>query len=65
MVVKLYGQIKAGNPQRVLLCFLEKGIEFEVIHVDLDKFEQKKPEYLLRQVINSFNLLSKKTNLII
>uniref|UniRef100_A0A1J3DAJ8 glutathione transferase n=1 Tax=Noccaea caerulescens TaxID=107243 RepID=A0A1J3DAJ8_NOCCA len=49
MVVKLYGQIKAGNPQRVLLCFLEKGIEFEVIHVDLDTFEQKKPEYLLRQ----------------
>ncbi|CAA7032810.1 unnamed protein product [Microthlaspi erraticum] len=49
MVVKLYGQIKAGNPQRVLLCFLEKGIEFEVIPVDLNKFEQKKPEYLLRQ----------------
>lgn len=50
MVVKVYGQIKAANPQRVLLCFLEKGIEFEVIHVDLDKQEQKKPEYLLRQV---------------
>ncbi|KAJ0237188.1 Glutathione S-transferase F11 [Hirschfeldia incana] len=49
MVVKLFGQIKAGYPQRVLLCFLEKGIEFEVIHVDLNKFEQKKPEYLLRQ----------------
>lgn len=53
MVVKLFGQIKAGNPQRVLLCFLEKGIEFEVIHVDLNTFEQKKPEYLLRQVIFS------------
>lgn len=64
MVVKLFGQIKAGNPQRVLLCFLEKGIEFEVIHVDLNTFEQKKPEYLLRQVINSFNY-SEKTSLII
>ncbi|KAG7580477.1 Glutathione S-transferase C-terminal-like [Arabidopsis suecica] len=49
MVVKVFGQIKAANPQRVLLCFLEKGIEFEVIHVDLDKLEQKKPEHLLRQ----------------
>ncbi|XP_010507366.1 PREDICTED: glutathione S-transferase F11 isoform X2 [Camelina sativa] len=49
MVVKLYGQIKAANPQRVLLCFLEKGIEFEVIHVDLDQLEQKKTEHLLRQ----------------
>ncbi|XP_019096293.1 PREDICTED: glutathione S-transferase F11 isoform X1 [Camelina sativa] len=49
MVVKVYGQIKAANPQRVLLCFLEKGIEFEVIHVDLDQLEQKKPEHLLRQ----------------
>ncbi|CAN8269735.1 unnamed protein product [Cochlearia groenlandica] len=49
MVVKLYGQINAGNPQRVLLCFLEKGIDFEVIHIDLDTFQQKTPEFLLRQ----------------
>jgi len=53
MVVKVYGQIKAANPQRVLLCFLEKDIEFEVIHVDLDKLEQKKPQHLLRQVYKS------------
>ncbi|AED92398.1 glutathione S-transferase-like protein [Arabidopsis thaliana] len=49
MVVKLYGQVTAACPQRVLLCFLEKGIEFEIIHIDLDTFEQKKPEHLLRQ----------------
>ncbi|ESQ41705.1 hypothetical protein EUTSA_v10014654mg [Eutrema salsugineum] len=49
MVVKVYGQITAACPQRVLLCFLEKGIEFEIIHVDLDTLEQKKPEHLLRQ----------------
>ncbi|XP_010549805.1 PREDICTED: glutathione S-transferase F11-like [Tarenaya hassleriana] len=49
MAVKVHAQIKAASPQRVLLCFLEKGIEFEVIHVDLDTFEQKKPDFLLRQ----------------
>ncbi|XP_010453905.1 PREDICTED: glutathione S-transferase F12-like [Camelina sativa] len=49
MVVKLYGQVTAACPQRVLLCFLEKGIEFEIIHIDLDTLEQKKPEHLLRQ----------------
>lgn len=50
MVVKLYGQVTAACPQRVLLCFLEKEIEFEIVHVDLDTLEQKKPEHLLRQV---------------
>uniref|UniRef100_A0A1J3IXJ8 glutathione transferase n=1 Tax=Noccaea caerulescens TaxID=107243 RepID=A0A1J3IXJ8_NOCCA len=49
MVVKLYGQITAACPQRVLLCFMEKGIEFEIVHIDLDNLEQKKPEHLLRQ----------------
>ncbi|CAA7051529.1 unnamed protein product [Microthlaspi erraticum] len=49
MVVKLYGQITAACPQRVLLCFMEKGIEFEIVHIDLDALEQKKPEHLLRQ----------------
>ncbi|KAG2239300.1 hypothetical protein Bca52824_090160 [Brassica carinata] len=49
MVVKLYGQVTAACPQRVLLCFLEKEIEFEIVHVDLDTLEQKKPEHLLRQ----------------
>lgn len=50
MVVKVYGYLQAACPQRVLLCFLEKEIEFEVIHVDLDTLEHKKPEHLLRQV---------------
>uniref|UniRef100_A0A1J3GZF1 glutathione transferase n=1 Tax=Noccaea caerulescens TaxID=107243 RepID=A0A1J3GZF1_NOCCA len=49
MVVKLYGQVTAACPQRVLLCFMEKGIEFETVHIDLDNLEQKKPEHLLRQ----------------
>ncbi|CAH8358691.1 unnamed protein product [Eruca vesicaria subsp. sativa] len=49
MVVKLYGQVTAACPQRVLLCLLEKDIEFEIVHIDLDTLEQKKPEHLLRQ----------------
>ncbi|RID41902.1 hypothetical protein BRARA_J01826 [Brassica rapa] len=49
MVVKLYGQVTAACPQRVLLCLLEKEIKFEIIHIDLDTLEQKRPEHLLRQ----------------
>lgn len=50
MVVKVYGPITAGCPQRVLACLLEKEVEFEIIHVDIAKGEQKHPEFLLRQV---------------
>ncbi|XP_058749078.1 glutathione S-transferase F11-like [Vicia villosa] len=49
MVVKVYGSIRAACPQRVLACLIEKGIEFEIVHVDLDKGEQKHPEFLLLQ----------------
>lgn len=51
MVVKVYGSIRAACPQRVLACLIEKGIEFEIVHVDLDKGEQKHPEFLLLQVL--------------
>ncbi|KAL2333207.1 hypothetical protein Fmac_014420 [Flemingia macrophylla] len=49
MVVKVYGAPRAACPQRVLACLLEKGVEFELVHVDLDQGEQKKPEFLLKQ----------------
>ncbi|KAJ0243687.1 Glutathione S-transferase F12 [Hirschfeldia incana] len=49
MVVKVYGQVTAACPQRVLLCLLEKEINFEIVHIDLDTLEQKRPEHLLRQ----------------
>lgn len=55
MVVKVYGSIRAACPQRVLACLLEKGIEFELVHVDLDKGEQKHPEFLLLQVLKFIN----------
>ncbi|KAG5090572.1 hypothetical protein AAZX31_18G043900 [Glycine max] len=49
MVVKVYGPASAACPQRVLVCLLEKGVEFELVHVDLDQGEHKTPEFLLRQ----------------
>lgn len=50
MVMKVYGPVRAACPQRVLACLVEKGVEFEVVHVDLDSGEQKRPDFLLRQV---------------
>nr|QLP89081.1 glutathione S-transferase 4 [Vitis rotundifolia] len=49
MVMKVYGPVRAACPQRVLACLVEKGVEFEVVHVDLDSGEQKRPDFLLRQ----------------
>ncbi|CAI9110325.1 OLC1v1010331C1 [Oldenlandia corymbosa var. corymbosa] len=49
MVVKVYGPVTAGCPQRVMVCLFEVGVEFEVKHVDLEHMEQKKPEFLLLQ----------------
>ncbi|KAF9624111.1 hypothetical protein IFM89_007809 [Coptis chinensis] len=42
MAVKVYGSIRAVCPQRVMACLLEKDVEFELIHVDLDTGEHKK-----------------------
>ncbi|KAL5743580.1 hypothetical protein ACOSQ2_026696 [Xanthoceras sorbifolium] len=50
MVVKVYGPVRAACPQRVLACLLEKGFEFEIVHVDLDYGDQKRPEFLVRQL---------------
>jgi len=48
MVVKVYGPHCAAT-KRVLVVLLEKGIEFEVVHVDVLKWEHKDPEYLKLQ----------------
>lgn len=50
MAVKVYGPLHAGSPQRVLVCLLELGVDFEVVPVDLWTAEHKKPQFLLRQV---------------
>lgn len=50
MVVKVYGPARAACPQRVIACLLEKEVEFEVVHVDLDSGEHKRPDFLHLQV---------------
>lgn len=56
MVVKVYGPIYA-TPKRVLVCLVEKEIEFETVAVDVFKGEHKEPEYLKLQVQFFFFLL--------
>ncbi|KAK7333725.1 hypothetical protein VNO80_30502 [Phaseolus coccineus] len=48
MVVKVYGPDYA-NPKRVIVCLIEKEVEFETVHVDGFKGEHKQPEYLKLQ----------------
>ncbi|KAJ4835377.1 Glutathione S-transferase F9 [Turnera subulata] len=45
MVVKVYGPAYA-SPKRVLVCLLEKGIEFETVPVDIIKGETQNPDFL-------------------
>ncbi|XP_027933712.1 glutathione S-transferase F9-like [Vigna unguiculata] len=47
MVVKVYGDY--ANPKRVIVCLIEKEVEFEIVHVDGLKGENKLPEYLKLQ----------------
>ncbi|KAK8711874.1 hypothetical protein V6N13_147134 [Hibiscus sabdariffa] len=48
MVVKVYGPVFA-SPKRVLVCLVEKEIEFEGVPLDLLKGEHKDPEFLKLQ----------------
>ncbi|GLJ55591.1 hypothetical protein SUGI_1193950 [Cryptomeria japonica] len=49
MVVKLFGCSYASCSRRVLACLIEKDIEFETLSVNINKGEQKKPEFLALQ----------------
>ncbi|XP_047322723.1 glutathione S-transferase F11-like [Impatiens glandulifera] len=49
MVVKVYGARKAACPQRVMLCLVELGVEFELVPVDLQSLENKTKSFLLKQ----------------
>ena len=51
MVVKVYGTAESACTQRVIACLLEMEVDFELVHVDLDAGEHKRPEFLVRQVI--------------
>ncbi|KAM6572344.1 hypothetical protein CsatA_016424 [Cannabis sativa] len=49
MVVIVYGSLRSACTQRVLACFHEKGIEYEIVHVDLQTAQHKQPQFLLLQ----------------
>ena len=49
MAVKVYGPDYA-SPKRVLVCLIEKGVEFETVPIDLFKGEHQTPEFLKLQV---------------
>ncbi|ESW18227.1 hypothetical protein PHAVU_006G023400 [Phaseolus vulgaris] len=53
MVVKVYGP-DYGSTKGVLLCLIEKEVEFETVHVDGFKGEHKQPEYLKMQPFGLF-----------
>ncbi|XP_022728052.1 glutathione S-transferase F9-like [Durio zibethinus] len=48
MVVKVYGPAYAA-PKRVIVCLIEKEVEFETVPIDLLKGENKHPEFLKLQ----------------
>ncbi|KAF3444273.1 hypothetical protein FNV43_RR13963 [Rhamnella rubrinervis] len=49
MAVKVYGTLRSACSQRVLACFLEKDVEFEIVNVVLQAGDHKKPDFLLLQ----------------
>lgn len=49
MVVKVYGPDYA-SPKRVILCLIEKEIDYEAVDVNLFKGEHLSPQYLKLQV---------------
>ncbi len=46
MSIKLYDFTTSPNCQRVKVVLEEKKLPYEIVHVDLHKREQKKPEFL-------------------
>ncbi|KAJ0455759.1 putative glutathione transferase [Helianthus annuus] len=56
MVVKVYGPAYA-SPKRVLLCLVEKEIDFETVPVDLIAGENLTPDYLQLQPFGSLPVI--------
>ena len=55
MVVKVYGADLA-SAKRVLVCFIEKEVEFETVPIDIIKGQNKDPDFLNLQVLSCFFL---------
>ncbi|KAI3681116.1 hypothetical protein L6452_35899 [Arctium lappa] len=56
MVVKVYGPDYA-SPKRVLVCLVEKEVEFETVPVNLVTGENRSPEYLKLQPFGSLPVI--------
>ncbi|XP_054795295.1 glutathione S-transferase F9-like [Prosopis cineraria] len=56
MAVKVYGPTYA-SPKRVLLCLIEKEIDFEVVLLDIFKGEHKHPDFLKLQPFGQLPLI--------
>lgn len=50
MAFKLYGIPPSPPCATAMLAAYEKGVEFELVLLDLGKGEHKAPDYLLKQV---------------
>jgi glutathione S-transferase len=58
MTIKVYGSKQSTCTQRVVLALHEKEIfDYELVTVDLQKGEQKRPEFLQLQVTRRILLL--------
>ncbi|PWA37276.1 glutathione S-transferase [Artemisia annua] len=56
MVVKVYGPAYA-SPKRVLVCLVEKEVEFETVHVNLLAGENQNPDFLKLQPFGSLPVI--------
>ncbi|CAN6571278.1 unnamed protein product [Malus baccata var. baccata] len=56
MVVKVYGPLYAA-PKRVLVCLVEKEVDFETVPIDLLKGENKHPDFLKLQPFGTVPLI--------
>ncbi|CAN6707788.1 unnamed protein product [Malus baccata var. baccata] len=56
MVVKVYGPLY-GSPKRVLVCLVEKEVDFETVSIDVLKGEHKHPDFLKLQPFGSVPLI--------
>lgn len=49
--MKLYGPSLSGNVARVMACLEEKGVDYELVAVNMIAGEHKKPPHILRNVL--------------
>ncbi|GAV88953.1 GST_C domain-containing protein/GST_N_3 domain-containing protein [Cephalotus follicularis] len=57
MTIKVYGAALSTNTVRVLTCLREKQVDFELVHVDLFKAEQRLPHFLAKNPFGQIPVL--------